>query len=427
MWKDDRNRLGNIFFDQIDDLLATRGLTEAVGYMALIHLPAMAPDPGRKEFLVDALRAGLLNDDKIGTIGETIDRPTQIARVLGLCLISDHAYFATVANGDKYDSEILIDLAQGIETNSFGPARYADVLTPAQSFFLELMTVSKGIEQANTIDWIKPFDETSKHKLVERARGALKRLALDLYEFQPRGIFQLETFRADQPIGTARSWGTSPMIIPDLSREAQWKQSLASLFSYPDLVLDERVRSLPRISDTYHLSNHLTQSVEFLRARGSLYERGDAQMLCKAARRVRDLYSKRGGELESLRERDIFDELGLAIFEFASGQDKGIGNKEVPDKYREATDRYVDLVQRVCIVEFVNREVLNANVNDRGALGPIRRDLMSICEPLGFLERDPYLLRSFESPDLDSLLSSLEAYRQELQSEMSELAKELDF
>jgi hypothetical protein len=427
MWGDDRNKLGNIFFDQIDNLLVTRGLSDVVGYMALVHLPAMAPDPSRKEFLVEALRAGLLSDEMSGIIGETSDRPTQIARVLGLCLISDHAYFATASNDDRYDPEILIDLAQGIDTNSFGPTRYSDVLTPAQMFFLELMVISRGVEHANTIDWIRPFDETSKRKLVDRAQGALKRLALDLYEFQPRGIFQSETFRADQPIGTARSWGTSPMIIPDLSREAEWNASLASLFRYADLVLDERVRLYPRISDTYNLSNHLTQSVEFLRARGSLYERGDARVLCKAAKRVRDLYSKRGGDRESLRERDIFDELSLAILEFAKDQDKSIASKASSYEFRDVTDRYIDLAQRVCIVEFVNREALNARVNDTGALGPIRRELMSICEPLSFLEREPYLVRLLESPDVDSLLSSLEAYRKELESEMAELAKELGF
>jgi hypothetical protein len=427
MCRDDRNKLGNVFFDQIDNLLVTRGLSDAVGYMALIHLPAMAPDPSRKEFLVDALRAGLLSDDKISIIGETIDRPTQIARVLGLCLISDHSYFATVYNDDRYDPEILIDLVQGIDTNSFGPTRYASVLTPAQMFFFELMVISRGAEHANTIDWIRPFDETSKHKLVDRAQGALKRLALDLYEFQPRGIFQSETFRADQPIGTARSWGTSPLFIPDPNREAEWKRSLVSLFRYADLVLDEHVRVFPRTSDTYHLSNHLTQSVEFLRARGSLYERGDARVLCKAAKRVRDLYSKRGGDRESLRERDIFDELSLAILEFARDQDKGIASKGSPHKFRDAPDRYVDLAQRVCIVEFVNREALNAKVSNTGALGPIRRDLMSICEPLGFLEREPDLVRLLESPDVDSLLSSLEAYRKELGSEMAELAKEFGF
>lgn len=427
MWRADRNKLGNIFFDQIDNLLVTRGLSDAVGYMALIHLPAMAPDPSRKEFLVKALRAGLLSDDKIDIVGETSDRPTQIARVLGLCLISDHAYFATASNDDRYDPEILIDLVQGIDTNSFGPTRYADVLTPAQMFFLELMVISRGVEQANRIDWIGPFDENSKHKLVDRARGALKRLVLDLYEFQPRGIFQPETFRADQPIGTARSWGTSPLFIPEPNREVEWNTSLVSLFRYADLVLDEHVRIFPRTSNTYHLSNHLTQSVEFLRARGSLYERGDARVLCKAAKRVRDLYSKRGGDRQGLREPDIFDELSLAILEFAKDQDKSITSKASSDKFRDATDRYIDLAQRVCIVEFVNREALNAKVNDTGALGPIRRELMRICEPLGFLEREPYLVRLLESPDVDSLSSSLEAYRKELESEMAELAKELGF
>jgi len=427
MWEDDRNKLGNIFFDQIDNLLVTRGLSDVVGYMALVHLPAMAPDPERKSFLVDALRVGLLSDAKNDLLGETADRPTQIARVLGICLISDHAYFATAANSNRYDPEILIDLARGIGENPFPPERYNSVLTPAQKFFLELMTIARGVDDAKTIEWIRPFDEASKHKLVERARVALKRFALDFYEFQPHGIFQGDTFRADNPIGTAKSWGTSPMIIPDREREADWRLSLTGLFSYPDLVCEQRVQLAPHVANTYHLSIQLSDAVEVLRCRESLYERGEPGKLCGAARLVHDLYSQKKFQDQPSKHRDVFDELGLAIMEFARDQDKGSHFTGGLNKYRDAADRYIDLAQRVCILDFVTREVLNASAKDAAVLGATRRWLMGICEVLGFIETEPRLAEFFEADDLDQLLCSLYAYREDLASEMADRARELGF
>jgi len=78
-------------------------------------------------------------------------------------------------------------------------------------------------------------------------------------------------------------------------------------------------------------------------------------------------------------------------------------------------------------LDFVTREVLNASVKDAAVLGATRRWLMGICEVLGFIEREPRLAEFFEAADLDQLLCSLYAYREDLASEMADRARELGF
>jgi hypothetical protein len=217
------------------------------------------------------------------------------------------------------------------------------------------------------------------------------------------------------------------MIIPDREREADWKFSLTSLFSYPDLVFEQRVKLAPHIANTYHLSIQLSDVVDGLRCRGSLYERGDARKLCGAARLVHDLYSQKQFQDQPSNNSDVFDELRVAIMEFARSQDKGSHFTGGLDKYKDAADRYIDLAQRVCILDFVTREVLNASAKDAAVLGATRRWLMGICEVLGFIEREPRLAEFFEADDLDQLLCSLYAYREDLASEMADRARELWF
>lgn len=428
-WSGDRNKLGNLYFDQIAQQANTRGFSNTLGYMALVNLPLLAPDPERKDFIVHSMRVGLLDDAEDVLLGETSDRPTQIARVLGLSLIPDHLYFSHEAN-KRYDPELCLDLARGINEAPVDLDRYKDILTPSQIFLIELLVIAQGADFSKEIKWLAPYDSTTRNRVVTRAQDALKRLMLDLYTCHPKELLADKRFTAETRLVTPKFWGTPSIGAGEQAREVQHRDSMRAFFEIADVILESRTKRQPKVVNVYYLSTQITDVVDTLRLRGSFYRYDEPDREIPAVKFLRERYRKKDTQQVDVNNPNLFDELKAAIAQFADDQSLQALQDTQPVSKEESlklADRYIDLVQRVCILEFAIRDILNGTVNDAGTFGPARRNLMSALEVCGFLERDPKLSEILQSKDLEELLENLELYRDQLEAQMSEAAAHLGF
>jgi hypothetical protein len=423
-WQGDRNALGHLYFDQVDTLRQFYGPHDAVGFMSVFMLPLVAPDPERKAHLIEALRAGLVDDARQAYIGETVDRPTQVARILGLCLISDHSYFATKAN-TTYDAEVAIAIGRGLKSMQEPLERYSHVVTPSQLFFLELLKVAQGGDSAASVPWVGRYDSPSQERISTRAAQALERLMLDLYECQPPHIFDQAAVDLTYPLGTPKGWGTRPIHPPLPDRVQPWKDSLSLLYEYADVIAEDTLERHPSLCSVYLLSSQLTKAATILRKRGNSNDRRNPLSLCRAVQTIRNLYALPEDDSTRQLNPSLFVDLERAVRE-ASQTATTLGGQDLSINARLALARqYIDTLQRMCIAEFAIHDAFSNHVNNGALVGPVRRELTGVWETLGVLDRDPALRRILQAPRLDDILSQLGEHRTALETQLNEATRAL--
>jgi hypothetical protein len=423
-WPGDRSELGTLYFDQLDSLSETHGDGNLVGCMSTVMLPLVAPLPERKRELIEALRAGLVDDASKRLIGETIDRPTQISRILGLCLISDHSYFATESN-TRYNFQISPMLIRALKDDSTPLERYSAALTPAQEFFVELLRAAQGGEARELIPWIARYDGYTQEAVSIRARAVLTGLMNDLYSCQPATIFQ-ESFLAHvAPFATPTTWDTSPIHPPARGREEQWRESVRTLFEYADIVSEHRLQIAPRHYSLFTLSMQLTEAVNRLRQRGSFLDRRNKDTLCPGAQTLSELYREPRRGLQDLHKPTFFETLERSIYQVArdTAHQAEVSNRS-SEKLADVAHRYVEVLQRASLAEFVFLELNSADRDSLAALRVARRDIVEICDTLGFLGRDKHLQEILRA-DIEKVTERLGDYKQSLGDELSTLARQL--
>ncbi len=424
-WPEDRSILGNALFDQLDRQRESFGPAEVIGFQSVAFLPLVAPDPARKEYIIEALRLGLVDDAAQPYIGETSDRPTQVARILALCLISDHLYFATASN-TTYNPELALSLLGELRDDIIPLEPYRSVLTPTQFLILELLRISRGGDIAASTPWLKVYDARTRESVASRARSILDKLIFCLYECQPVDVFQDQGLQRAVPIPTPREWGTGPIQPPAPGREREWIVSRTTMFRLADLLFEDfatRVHEQPNIQV---LSSQLTKTADLIRRRGGTLDRDFSERTFRAADRIREMYRKPSEWALGSQPPHVFSNLTNAIRELI--QTINIRNQVRGDAdlvSSEVAVQYVEAVQRLCIAEFALRELLSERIEDRVAGGPIKRGIGSICEQLGFFERDPHLRDLIVTGDISTAHMELHKYIWELEQELEAITKRI--
>lgn len=423
-WPGDRSELGALYFDQLDALRETHGEGLLVGCMSVVMLPVVAPAPERKREIVQALRAGLVDDAPQRYIGDTIHRPTQIARILGLCLISDHNYFATDAN-TRYNPHTAPMLIRALKDDLAPLERYSTVLTPAQQLFVELLRIAKGGEARESIPWVALYDRYTQEIVSIRARTALNELMRDLYSCQPATIFQDTFLSQTAPLATPQMWQCAPFYPPEPSRVDAWRASVRTLFECPDIVSEYRLQSAPGGYSVYTLALQLAEAKRRLQERGSIFDRRDKDALCLGARTLAELYREPRSRTQEIAAPTFFEALERSVYQLACDHTGRNDSTAVSrDQLGHLAHRYAEVMQRAALAEFALLERTIALRDSPAALRVAYRDVFTFCDALGFLERDPKL-HEILSGDKADVEEQLRAYRERLGEELGELVQQL--
>ena len=94
------------------------------------------------------------------------------------------------------------------------------------------------------------------------------------------------------------------------------------------------------------------------------------------------------------------------------------------ERLADLSHRYVEVVQRACLAEFVLADLLSAERENMSALRVARREVVLMCGTLGFLERDPKLHEILQG-DVEKTIERLQSYRETLGNDLSALAQQL--
>jgi hypothetical protein len=436
-WPGDRHELGTIFFDGIDKLRKQGCDPQVFTYMAVNMLPLLAPHPDRKAFLIDELRSGLVPGTQSRYLGVTLDRPTQVARILGLCLLSDHLFFASKGNTD-FNSKLSIELITNLRSVSRDLKRYDALLTPAQSLLVELMRAAKGGEVALVESGNWPKGTGLVGVSSSRARQVLGAFVTDLYSYQPRGLVPGEAYKLGALLPTPASWGLGPVYPPYPGASDSWTNSFIDLLTYGDSVIACIAEDLPKTLSVDLLSEHLALVTKLMVLRGGLLDRRSAAIPCEAVSIVRGLYQKPRLEVFGRQSGDAqiaptpFEQLARSI---SRQRSPNMSEKRAGENFAkrdEQARQYVEVLQRLCIVRFVIEDLNNFANGSSGPAGPFIRRLSPLLEAYGFNGRDQELSRIFSNANsgdapvsIGERAQDLENYARKLEAELVGLEREL--
>jgi hypothetical protein len=423
-WQGDRAVLGNLYFEAIDRYRKEHGPCKELGYASVGVLPLMAPEPTRKEFIIEALRAALVDDRYNELLGRTEDRPSQVGRVLALCLLSDYLFFATEAN-TSYNAVAASPLITWLACNQAPLGNYSAVLTPAQSMFIELLRVARGGELALSVEWFSQYDARSRTCITDRAQQALTWLMYEVYGCKSlEGSLDSAASSTTPILSIPWEWGPSVARLPGAGRGAAWRESEREFFSLADLVFEMWVDLPPTGSSEFAISGRINDALRILRARGSYNDRRYPDRECKALKTVRELYSMPTGDGPA-PSNSYFTTLRHTVVDLQRGAH---GKSSQASSRKDIENRaltYVETLQRLCIVEFLQQEIRFSRATDRAMRGPITRELHEACKQFGFLKRDPRIARILAEKTVSLISSQADMYAEELRAELSALLSEM--
>jgi hypothetical protein len=425
-WSGDREKLGNAVFDQIDEQREAFGAHPFIGFQSIFFLPVIAPNPARKQEIIEDLRLGLVDDAAQIYIGATYDRPAQIARIVTVCLISDYLYCASREN-EIYNPELALRLIEQLKDDATPLEPYQAVLTPTQLLIVELLRLSKGGEVAASVPWVAQYDARTRSSVMTRARSAIDGLINSLYACQPSDAFHDPNTQQATTMSTPREWGTAAIYPPAPGREREWIDARTSMFTLADLLVEDCVMRVPPSPSLYLLASHLTSIAEIIHRRGSDRDRNDRLSPCMAVKMLRGMYQEPPEAPKEPKTPPLFFNLAHSIRELQKTVEQGGGRHvHAKDRLPDLGSKYAEIMQRLCIAEFALRRLLTIHINGESAMGPLRRELVSTCEQFGFFERDEHLRKLLVSGNAATLRTDVQSYMLELQHELEDITKQLE-
>jgi hypothetical protein len=422
-WRGDRNSLGTVYFDRLDWYRREYGAGKEIGYASIGMLPLVAPEPSRKTYIVDALREALVDDREQELLGQSADRPSQVGRVLALCLLSDHLFFATKAN-TSHDAVAATSLISCLKDNQAVLGSYEGALTPAQILYVELLRLSRGGESAERIAWVRPYNARSRERISERAQRALTWLMYEIYRCKSLdGSAGAPVSTTTAVLSVPWEWGAAVARLPEEGRVAEWRESEREFFNLADLVLEEVARKQPAGSSEFDISVQISTMLDIVRTRGSYQDRRFPDRQCSAVKAVRDVYCEPGsiGSASStyfttLRQT-LVDLQGVALSKSDRRASQGAIEKRAQS--------YVETLQRLCIAEFLQQEIYRSGAAESAQGGSISRELREVCEQFGFIERDPRIAEILSEKTVSSIFVRVHEYTEQLTAELSSLVHEM--
>ena len=200
---------------------------------------------------------------------------------------------------------------------------------------------------------------------------------------------------------------------------------MRTLFEYPDIISEHRMRFAPSGYSVYTLSMQLTEATKRLRQRGSLVDRRNKGALCPAAQILSDLYREPSARQQDPHNPTLFEVLERSIYHAAHDTARESGMSDLTsERLADLSHRYVEVVQRACLAEFVLADLIGVEWENVSALGVARREVVLMCGTLGFLERDPKLHEILQR-DVEKTIERLQSYRETLDNDLSALAQQL--
>jgi len=424
-WRGDRHALGTTYFDGLDSYRAQHGASKELGYASIGMLPLLAPEPHRKGYIVEALRAGLVDDAPHDLLGSTADRPSQVGRILALCLLSDHLFFATEAN-TTYDPVVSSSLIVSLRGNQLPISTYEGVLTPAQALFIDLVRLAQGGESASSVPWIAQYDARSQKRISDRAQAALTRFMYEAYRCKE---VTAQGNQAVSPATTVLSipweWGSALVRLPGQDRQAQWKESQQNFLTLADIIFEEVVRARPVGSSVFDVSVRINTALDIVRTRASYQDRFNPDKQCTAVQVVKQLYSEPAGTGRPPVDT-YFTTLKQTVIDLQRAAQRSSQRVSAQSEIERNAHLYVEKLQRLCMAEFLQQEINIAGLSASAQSGPITRELGEACEQFGFIERDPYLVKILAEKTVSEVLERAREYSQQLSEELRALVEEME-
>jgi hypothetical protein len=423
-WRGDRHTLGTLYFDCLDRYRAQYGACREVGYASIGVLPLVAPEPQRKGYIVEALRASLVDDGEHELLGETATRPSQVGRVLALCLLSDHLFFATKAN-TSYDPAAASSLMAWLKGNHVALGSYEGTLTPSQGMFVELLRLARGGESAESVHWITQYDARSREQICDRAQQALTWLMYEVYRCKPL----LDPADSSGATTTAVlsipwEWGAAVARLPGEGRVAEWRESEREFLTLADLVFEEAVHKQPTGSSEFNVSVRINEALDIVRVRGGYQDRRDPDRQCAAVQVIKELY-RDPADGSSLPSNSYFTTLQQTVVDLQRAALSSSGEVPLENEIKQRAHTYVETLQRLCIVEFLQQELSLSGVVESAHGGSISRELREVCKQFGFLERDPRISGILAEKTVSLISAQAQDYAQQLAAELSSLVRDM--